>query len=122
MLFWAGNAVIGRGIHELVPPMTLAWLRWTFATLAILPFAWPHLRRDRAVIFARWGTLLGLGALGCGLFNTLYYYGLGKTPAINALIINSVVPIWYRLPRSLSTGRGLGWRRRRVSGCRSLVY
>lgn len=93
MLFWAGNAVTGRGVSELVPPMALAWMRWTFATLLILPLAWPHLRRDRAVILARWPTLLGLGALGCGAFNTLYYVGLGRTPAVNALILNSVVPM-----------------------------
>ena len=93
MLFWAGNSVIARGISGEVPPLTLAWLRWTFATLIILPFAWPYLRRDWPTIRARWPILVMLGALGPGSFNSLYYIGVSKTPAINALVINSAVPI-----------------------------
>ncbi|MEJ2125684.1 MAG: DMT family transporter [Alphaproteobacteria bacterium] len=92
-LFWAGNAVVGRGISGEIPPIALAWLRWTLATLIILPFAWPHLRRDIPLILAHWKTLLGLGVLGPGAFNTLYYIGLSKTSALNGLIINSVVPL-----------------------------
>lgn len=97
MLFWAGNSVVARGIHQTVPPLALAWLRWTIATLIILPFAWPHLKRDRAVIAANWRTLLMLGTIGTGTFIALYYYGVSKTSAINALIINSAVPIFIPL-------------------------
>ena len=40
-LSWAGNMTIGRWIAGKVPPMTLAYLRWTGATLLVLPVAWP---------------------------------------------------------------------------------
>lgn len=93
MLFWAGNSVVARGSHELVPPLALAWLRWTFATGIILPFAWPHLKRDLPIIRAHWPILTLLGTLGAGTFVSLYYIGLSKTTAINGLIINSAVPI-----------------------------
>jgi drug/metabolite transporter (DMT)-like permease len=93
MLFWAGNSVVARGAHELVPALTLAWLRWTIAAAIILPFAWPHLKRDLPVIRAHWPILVLLGTLGNGSFVTLYYVGLSKTTAINSLIINSAVPI-----------------------------
>jgi drug/metabolite transporter (DMT)-like permease len=93
MLFWAGNSVVARGSHELVPPLALAWLRWTVAFFLVLPFAWPHLKRDRAVIRANWPILLLLGAIGAGSFVSIYYIGLGRTSAINGLIINSTVPI-----------------------------
>lgn len=93
MLFWAGNSVVARGVHELVPPLALAWLRWTIAFLIILPFAWPHLKADRPIITKNWQILVLLGALGAGLFISLYYIGLSKTTAINGLIINSAVPI-----------------------------
>ena len=93
MIFWAGNSVVARGIHETVPPLALAWLRWTLAFLFILPFALPHLRRDWPVIRARWPMLLLLGTIGAGSFIALYYYGVSKTSAINALVINSAVPI-----------------------------
>lgn len=108
MLFWAGNSVVARGIHEMVPPLALAWLRWTLATLLILPFAWPYLKRDRAVIAANWPVLLLLGSIGTGLFIALYYYGISKTSAINALIINSAVPILIPLATFTMYGERIG--------------
>jgi drug/metabolite transporter (DMT)-like permease len=45
------------------------------------------------VIAANWRILLLLGVVGTGTFIALYYYGVSKTSAINALIINSAVPI-----------------------------
>lgn len=93
MLFWAGNSVVARGASSYVPPLTLTWLRWTFAAMIILPFAWPHLKRDMPVIRANWPILLLLGTVGTGIFITLFYIGVSKTTAINALIINSSVPM-----------------------------
>jgi drug/metabolite transporter (DMT)-like permease len=94
MLFWAGNSVVARGMHETVPPLALAWLRWTIAAAIILPFAWPYLKRDLPVIRAEWRMLVLLGTIGTGTFIALYYYGVSKTSAINALVINSAVPIF----------------------------
>jgi drug/metabolite transporter (DMT)-like permease len=93
MLSWAGNSVVARGIHESIPPIALAWLRWTIAFLLTLPFAWTQLRRDWPVIRANLRILALLGAMGTGTFIALYYYGISKTSAINALVINSAVPI-----------------------------
>ena len=49
-LFWAGNTVLGRFIAGHVPPITLAFIRWTGAFLILLPFAAPHLLRDWPII------------------------------------------------------------------------
>ena len=104
MLFWAGNSVVARGIHQTVPPLALAWVRWTIATLLILPFAWPHLKRDWPVIRANWPILVLLGTVGAGTFIALYYYGVSKTSAINALVINSAVPILIPLAAFIMYG------------------
>ena len=37
-LFWSGNFVVARGIHEIVPPVGLAFWRWTLALIIFLPF------------------------------------------------------------------------------------
>jgi drug/metabolite transporter (DMT)-like permease len=37
-LFWAGNSVVGRALHEFVPPVTLAFWRWSIALLLLLPW------------------------------------------------------------------------------------
>ncbi|MDG5747577.1 DMT family transporter [Qipengyuania sp. XHP0207] len=91
-LFWAGNAIVARAARELVPPVALAFWRWTIALAIILPFAWGHLRRDAPVIRANWKMLLVLGALGIGAFNTLLYTGLQETTALNAMLLQSGQP------------------------------
>lgn len=114
MLFWAGNSVVARGSHELVPPLALAWLRWTVAFFLVLPFAWPRLMHDREVIRANWPILLLLGVVGAGTFVSVYYIGLARTSAINGLIINSTVPILIPIATfaiyrdSLSKAQALG--------------
>src|SRR5215207_3882908 len=45
-LFWAGNAVLGRAVAGEVPPVALAFWRWTVAAAIVLPFAMRHLRHD----------------------------------------------------------------------------
>ena len=69
-LFWAGNAIVARAARELIPPVALAFWRWTIALAIILPFAWRHLRRDAPVIRGNWRMLLVLGALGIDITPT----------------------------------------------------
>jgi drug/metabolite transporter (DMT)-like permease len=96
-IFWAGNFVLGRAIVGAIPPVTLACLRWTLATLIFLPIAWPHLRRDTATIQKHWPMLLFLGATGAGSFNTLSYLGLVWTEALNGLVLNAAGPMFIAL-------------------------
>ncbi len=103
-LFWGGNFVLGRGVHEFFPPIALASIRWTLAFLIILPFAWPHLRRDWPLIRRQWPWLVFLGATGAGSFNTLTYIGLNDTSALNALVINSSGPVMIALATFLFFG------------------
>ena len=92
-LFWSGNFVIGRAVHETVPPIALAFWRWTGGFLLVLAFAWPHLRRDLPVLVSRWRMMLVFSLFGVACFNTMVYLGLGSTTAINALLLQSVMPL-----------------------------
>src|SRR5690606_19529917 len=92
-LFWAGNQVLGRAVAGHVPPVALSFLRWSLATLILLPFALPHLRRDWPVVRQKWLFLGFLGVIGGGAFNTLQYIGLNYTSALNSLVLNSMGPI-----------------------------
>jgi drug/metabolite transporter (DMT)-like permease len=92
--FWAGNFVIGRAVTAgTVPPFTLAWARWTGASLFILPFALPYLWADWPKIRADAGFLFLLGAMGAGLFNTLQYVALQSMTAVTGSVINSAGPV-----------------------------
>ena len=91
-MFWAGNSIVARGAREVVPPLALSFWRWSLALLILLPFAWPHLRRDADVLRRSWKTVLMLGVLGIGSFNTLLYTGLQTTSAVNGLLLQSLQP------------------------------
>lgn len=92
MLFWAGNSIIARALHEEVPPFTLALMRWAGALAFVAPFAWRHVAADWAEAKRSWGAILLLGVLGVSLFNALLYSGLAHTTATNALLIQAGIP------------------------------
>lgn len=91
-LFWAGNVVLARGITGQIPPVALAFFRWTLATLVIWPFAWRRVRADWPTLRRRWPILLLLGVLGISSFNTLLYIGVQTTTAINGALMQTAMP------------------------------
>jgi drug/metabolite transporter (DMT)-like permease len=93
-LGWAGNAIVGRLAAGHIPPVTLSFLRWSLAFLMILPFAWKHLARDWGAIRGRLGTMILLSLTGIGVFNTLQYWALEHTLALNTLLLQSSGPLF----------------------------
>jgi drug/metabolite transporter (DMT)-like permease len=92
-LCWAGNAIVGRMAAGHIAPVTLSFLRWSFAFLIILPFAWKHLAKDWAAIRGRLGVMIVLSITGIGAFNTLQYWALEHTQALNTLLLQSAAPL-----------------------------
>ncbi len=97
---WALSTVVGRGINEILPPVGVSFCRWIVAALAILPLAWPLLRKHMPLIRKNLGLLLLLGILQVGS-STLLFVGLNYTTAINTALINAaqplltVIPAWF---------------------------
>jgi len=92
-LCWAGNAIVGRLAAGHIPPVTLSFLRWGIAFLLILPFAWKHLVRDWAAIRGKLGLMILVSITGIGVFNTLQYWSLEYTTALNTLLLHSAGPL-----------------------------
>jgi drug/metabolite transporter (DMT)-like permease len=92
-LCWAGNAIVGRLAAGHIPPVTLSFLRWSLAFLIILPFAWKHLVRDWPAIRSRLGLMVMLSIAGISTFNTLQYWALEHTQALNTLLLQSAGPL-----------------------------
>lgn len=92
-LFWAGNAIVARSIADTIPPIALAFWRWTVAAVLILPLAWPHLRRDVPAMLKSWPTMLLLTALGVSIYNTFLYIAAHSTTAINIVMLQTAMPI-----------------------------
>jgi drug/metabolite transporter (DMT)-like permease len=93
-LFWAINMVVGRGLRGDIPPVAMAFWRWTISFVLILPFVAPVLWRERRTIAASWPVLALLGLVGICLFNTMCYIALTMTTATNGALFNSVVPVF----------------------------
>ena len=93
-LCWAGNAIVGRLAAGHIPPVTLAFLRWSLAFLTILPMAWTPLKRDWPAIRAHLGTMVFLSVTGISAFNTMQYWSLEHTLALNTLLLQSAGPLF----------------------------
>lgn len=91
-LCWAGNVVIARGIVDTFPPVSLAFWRWTLATLVLLPFARKQAVRDWKIVLIHWKVVLLLSITGISVFNTLLYMSVQTTTAINAALIQTIMP------------------------------
>ena len=92
-LCWAGNAIVGRLAAGHIPPVTLSFMRWFLAFLVILPFSWKHLLRDWPTIRQRLPIMIVLSITGISAFNTLQYWALQYTEALNTLILQSAAPL-----------------------------
>lgn len=91
-LFWAGNFVLARAMHEMIPPMAMAFWRWTLAAALLLPFGWRRALAQRELVRRGLPALVALGLLGVAGFNTLVYTALTTTTATNAVLLNSAMP------------------------------
>ena len=92
-VMWSGNAVIGRAVHEVIPPIGLGFWRWVVTLPVFVVLAWPHFRREWPLVRQHWPILLLLGFLSITIYNTFVYIGLNTTTAINMLLINTARPV-----------------------------
>ena len=92
-LFWAGNLVLGRAVHEDIPPVGLAFWRWLMVLVLISPFFLPQLRQSWPMIRRSWKILVVLSFLGIFNFTCFTYVGLQYTTAVNAILSLSIIPV-----------------------------
>ena len=109
-LFWAGNTVIGRFIVGHIPPITFAFIRWAGAFLILLPFAALPLLRDWPTIRKHAGLMTVIALTGFSAYNTMAYYGLQYTTAINGSLLPSIGPLFVAVWTFVLFGDRLTWR------------
>ncbi len=102
VLFWSGNFIIGKFIHTEIEAIELAFFRWSFTLLFILPtLFFIDIKRILNVYKKNIFIITLLAFLGITLFNTIVYTALKSTSATNALLINSSTPLIILLLSSL---------------------
>lgn len=111
---FASNMLTAKAVADSIPPVALAFWRWTTTCAILLPLVGRTLWYSRAALRAEWLDLLVLGALGMGVCGAFVYIGADTTTAINIGLIYAASPILIVLMarvfwrESLSPLQGLG--------------
>lgn len=95
-LFWSGNAIVGRLMVGVIPPLTFNFGRWAVAFLILLPFCYKELR-TLALHWPSWPRYFLLGFLGIACYNALQYLALVSSGPINVTLVASSTPVFMLL-------------------------
>jgi drug/metabolite transporter (DMT)-like permease len=107
VLFWSGNFILGRGIRQLIPPVSLNFWRWTGALLILLPFGLPRILGEKTLYLKHWRMLALMSIPSIAIFNAFIYTALQTTTAINTVLVNAMIPIFIALVAWLVFNEGL---------------
>ncbi len=92
-VLWAGNAVVGRLVSDLVPPITLNFLRWLIAFVILLPLA-GKLLKPSSPLWPSWRRFAILSLLGVGCYNALQYLALQTSTPLNVTLVAGSTPVF----------------------------
>ncbi|MGA6925231.1 MAG: DMT family transporter [Desulfosarcina sp.] len=106
---WGGNIVLAKGVANLIPPVALAFWRWAIAFLILLPLTWPYVKRDWKAALSGWKILALLAFFGVATFNTLLYWAMHTTTAINGALIQTTMPAVIILISLMLYGERVSW-------------
>jgi drug/metabolite transporter (DMT)-like permease len=113
---WGSNAVVARGLLDVVAPAQLAFLRWLIVLACLAPLAWTQRRAIAHALRHDLRALATLALLGFGPQTLLTYTALAHTTAVVLGLLNSAIPVlivaiaafaYARRPRALEA-LGLG--------------
>lgn len=88
---WGTSTVVGRGVHEIIPPVGLSFWRGMAAAAFLLPFVIGDLRRKWPLIKRSWRWVLFLGIAQMWP-QAAFLLSVNFTTAINATLVNASQP------------------------------
>ena len=86
-LLWSVNMVIASGIKGHIPPIGMAFWRWTIACIVLAPFAIKSTIENFKTVKKHIRYLMLTAVLGITIFNTLIYFAGKTTSAVNLSLI-----------------------------------
>ena len=93
-LLWSVNMVIASGIKGHIPPVGMAFWRWSVACLFLAPFAIKSTLSHFSIVKKNIWYLLLTAFFGVTIFNTLVYFAGRTTSAVNLSLIAISIPIF----------------------------
>ncbi len=89
VIIWSGNFIIARGVYKLIPPISLAFYRWSLASIIIFFVGYKKFVAEKTFVFKNWKYLFWVALMGVTLFNTFIYIAGHSTSAINLALIGT---------------------------------
>ena len=110
-VIWSGNFIISRYAVHLVGPVSLAFFRWSIATMTMLPFAYKNFRNEFDIFKKNTSYFILMGLVGFAVYNTLIYTAGHYTTAINMALIGSIIhPIVATTLAAIFVNEKLTWK------------
>ena len=101
VIAWAANFIVVKGANREIPPIAFAWIRFSLsAVLLLLLLRW----REGSIAMSRREVLpiLGLGAIGFGLYQMLWSTALQSIPAGDSAFLIAATPVFTALFASIA--------------------
>jgi drug/metabolite transporter (DMT)-like permease len=109
-LLFAANILTARGVAGTIPPVALAFWRWSLTLVFLVPYAWSDLRFGWRRLAREWRTFLMLGGLSIGVCGAPVYLGAQTTTATNIGLIYAGAPVLIIVFSRLFWGEAATWR------------
>jgi drug/metabolite transporter (DMT)-like permease len=97
-------------MHADIPPLALSFWRWTLALAILCFFGVKRLLDQRELALKHRRYIIVQGLLGVTGFNTLIYLAMQTTTAINAVLVNSSIPVLIVIISRLRFGEKISLR------------
>lgn len=108
---WSGNFIVSRYAVHMSGPISLTFLRWTIATLSILPFAYKNFKNEWPLFKENKIYFLWMGLVGFAIYNSFIYTAGHFTTAINMALIGSIIhPIVATILAAIVLKEKLHWK------------
>ena len=89
VIIWSGNFIIARGVYKQIPPISLAFYRWSLASVIIFFLGYKKFIAEKSFVIANQKYFFWVSLLGITLFNTFIYVAGHTTSAINLALIGT---------------------------------
>jgi drug/metabolite transporter (DMT)-like permease len=86
---WSGNFIVARAVIREISPVSLAFMRWTTASIVLLPICLPRINELVTLVKKHLLYFFLLSLFGITLFNTFVYVAGHYSPAINLALIGT---------------------------------
>ena len=110
-VIWSGNFIASRYSIQLAGPISLAFFRWTIATITMLPFALKNLKKEKQLFKNNLSYFFWMALVGVAVYNTMIYQAGHSTTAINMALYGSIIhPIVATLLAAWIVQEKLHWK------------